>query len=91
MNKIKALKGVKNERLLKKGNNIINSTSKIIKTKAIKKKWRLNFNRWSLKVENPHSKGLWNSRSKNVFLLTNLPKIRKITEKILYKKIIIKK
>lgn len=63
--------------LIKYGNIIISSTSKITKTKATKKKWSLNFSRKLLKVLKPHSKGLWSSRSTPDFLETALPKIRK--------------
>ena len=55
------------------GNKIINSTSKITNTNATKKKWTLKDKRNSENVLKPHSKGLWSSRSANIFFITRLP------------------
>lgn len=58
VSKATLVNGVTMFMLIKYGNRIISSTSKIIKTNATKKKWSLNFNRKSLYVLKPHSKGL---------------------------------
>jgi len=55
------------------GNRSKISTSKIAKTSATKKKWRENDIRCCLRVENPHSNGLCNSRSDSLFLDSVLP------------------
>lgn len=56
-----------------KGNNIIISTSKITKIKAkMKNRWEKT-PRVSIRGENPHSKGLINSRSKNLFFDKSIP------------------
>ena len=64
------------------GNNKRISTSKIANTKATKKKCKEKDIRCSLRVENPHSNGLCNSRSDDVFLHSNFPRIHKIKDKI---------
>lgn len=50
------------------GSRIVNSTSKIKKIIAIKKKWRENGSREDDLGSNPHSNGLDFSRSVDVFL-----------------------
>lgn len=62
-----------------KGNNKINSTSNTKKIKVTKKKRKDRGIRLSVKVENPHSKGLSFSRSVVAFLLKM--KIRTINTK----------
>lgn len=52
------------------------SISKITNTNATKKKCKEKDIRNSFKVKNPHSNGLWYSRSKSVFFLKNFPNIK---------------
>ena len=65
----------------KNGKRIIISTSKITKIKARIKNRKEKGRRDSIKVENPHSKGLCSSRSKNTFLDKNIPNPNKIRER----------
>ena len=75
--------------LNKIGNKIINSTSKITNTTAIKKKWTEKYLRDNLLVENPHSNGESFPNITAVFLDTKPPKNINKTDKINLVKIII--
>lgn len=61
---------------------MMSSTSKITNTRATRKKWILNESRNSAKVLNPHSKGLWSSRSVFIFFITLLPSTNRARETI---------
>ena len=64
------------------GNSKRISTSKIANTKATRKKCKEKDIRCSLRVENPHSNGLCSSRSHDLFLHNDFPRIHKIKDRI---------